>query len=321
MTETCELQLIDLAPTQESFRAAVIAGLSRRRKAIPCKFLYDARGSALFEEICGLPEYYPTRTERGILRRHAAEIADLAGRDAQLVEFGSGSSAKTAILLDAMRPQAYVPIDISSSQLAEAASALARRYPDVEIVAVCADYTADDFLPALPRASGRRVAFFPGSTIGNLEPDEARRFLARCAVVVGRRGGMVIGVDLKKESAVLNAAYDDAAGVTAAFNLNLLARMNRELAGTFNLSRFAHDAFYAEEEGRIEIYIRSLEAQVVRVAERDFAFAAGERVHTEYSYKYEIGEFQALAESAGFRPVRAWTDPGQLFSVHYLAVA
>ena len=318
MRNSCELQLIDLAPTQESFRDAVIAGLSRSPKAIPCKFLYDARGSALFEQICELPEYYPTRTERGILHRHADEIAALAGPDAQLIELGSGSSAKTGILLDAMRPSAYVPVDISAEQLSEAAQVLAGRYPRVEVVAVCADYTADDFVPALPWASGRRVAFFPGSTVGNLEPEEAEGFLARCASIVGRGGGMVVGVDLKKDPAILNAAYDDAAGVTAAFNLNLLARMNRELAGTFDLSRFAHDAFYSEAAGRIEIYICSLEPQIVRVAGRAIPFAAGERVHTEYSYKYDIDEFRHLAARAGFRPVRVWTDPDRLFSVHYL---
>jgi dimethylhistidine N-methyltransferase len=316
--ESCELQLIDLAPTQESFRDAVIAGLSRSPKAIPCKFLYDARGSALFEQICDLPEYYPTRTERRLLRRHADEIAALAGPDAQLVEFGSGSSAKTGILLDAMRPAVYVPVDISSTQLADAAESVAARYPGIDIVAVCADYTADDFVPVLPGRRGRRVAFFPGSTIGNLEPEEAEHFLARCAGIVGSGGGMVIGVDLRKDADTLNAAYNDAAGVTADFNLNLLARMNRELAGTFDLARFEHDAFYSREEGRIEIYIRSLEPQIVRVAGRAIAFAAGERMHTEYSYKYDIDQFQRLAARAGFRPIRAWTDPGCLFSVHYL---
>lgn len=318
MRNSCELQLIDLAPTQESFRDAVIAGLSRNPKAVPCKFLYDARGSALFEQICELPEYYPTRTERRILSRHADEIASLAGPDAQLIELGSGASAKTGILLDAMQPSAYVPVDISAEQLSGAAQALAARYPRVEIVAVCADYTADDFVPALPWSAGRRVAFFPGSTIGNLEPEEAERFLARCAAIVGRGGGMIVGVDLKKDAAILNAAYDDAAGVTAAFNLNLLARMNRELAGTFDLSRFAHDAFYAEAAGRIEIYIRSLEPQLVRVAGRAIPFGAGERLHTEYSYKYDIDGFQRLAARAGFRPVRVWTDSDRLFSVHYL---
>ncbi len=311
-------QLIDLAPPQESFRDAVIAGLTRNPKAIPCKFLYDARGSALFEQICELPEYYPTRTERRILRSHADEIAALAGADAQLIEFGSGSSAKTGILLDAMRPSAYVPVDISAEQLSSAAQSLAARYPRVEIVAICADYTADDFVPVLPSGPGRRVVFFPGSTIGNLEPDEAERFLMRCGSIVGRGGGVVIGVDLKKDPAVLNAAYDDAAGVTAAFNLNLLARMNRELNGSFDLSRFAHDAFYSEASGRIEIYIRSLEPQIVRVAGRAIPFAAGERIHTEYSYKYDIDAFQGLATRAGFRPVRAWTDPDRLFSVQYL---
>ncbi|HEX6979606.1 MAG TPA: L-histidine N(alpha)-methyltransferase [Alphaproteobacteria bacterium] len=311
--------LVDLAPTGENFRDAVLAGLSRTPKSIPCKFLYDARGSALFEKICELPEYYPTRTECGILRRAASEIAEHAGPDCQVVEFGSGSSTKTRILLDALRrPSSYVPVDISREQLRAAASALASRYQGLNIIAICADYTADDFVPALPDANGTRLAFFPGSTIGNFEPGEAKRFLARCAHVVGAGGALLIGVDLKKDEGILNAAYNDAAGITAAFNLNLLVRMNRELGASFDVRRFAHDAFYSEAQGRVEIYIRSLERQGVSVAGRSFLFAPGERIHTENSYKYAIGEFQHLAEEAGFRPVRAWTDPQRLFSVHLL---
>jgi len=317
--ESCVHGLVDLAPSEENFRYAVLAGLSRTPKSIPCKFLYDARGSALFEKICELPEYYPTRTECSILRRSAGEIAEHVGPDCQIVEFGSGSSTKTRILLDALRrPSSYVPVDISREQLRAAVSALVSRYHGLDIVAICADYTADDFVPALPGANGTRLAFFPGSTIGNFEPGEARRFLARCARVVGAGGALLIGVDLKKDEGILNAAYNDAAGVTAAFNLNLLVRMNRELGASFDVRRFAHDAFYSKAQGRIEIYIRSLERQVVSVAGRSFLFAPGERIHTENSYKYAIGEFQRLAEEAGFRPVRAWTDPQGLFSVHLL---
>jgi dimethylhistidine N-methyltransferase len=313
--------LVDLAPTEESFRAAVLAGLSRPRKAIPCKFLYDATGSALFEQICGLPEYYPTRSERRILSRHAGEIADLVGPDSQLIEFGSGSSDKTRVLIEALHPSHYVPIDISRDQLAAASAALAARYGDLEIVPICADYTRDDFVLALPWSHGERLGFFPGSTIGNFVPEEAEAFLGRCAVVLGAGSGLVIGVDLKKDPAILNAAYNDARGVTAAFNLNLLARMNRELDAGFDLARFAHEAFYAEREGRMEIYIRSLADQRVRVAGTVFALAAGERIHTEYSYKYAIDEFQRLAGRAGFYPVCSWTDPRRLFSVHFLRVA
>ncbi len=315
------INLIDLAPTEESFRKAVLAGLSRERKAIPCKFLYDARGSALFERICTLPEYYPTRTERRVLWRRADEIAALAGPRPQLVEFGSGSSEKTRTLLEALQPSCYVPIDISRAQLEAAALELTREFNGLEIVPICADYTRDDFVPALPWASGTRIGFFPGSTIGNLEPTEAEAFLDRCTTVLGSGGAMVIGVDLRKDRTVLEAAYNDGQGVTAEFNLNLLERMNRELDGSFDLSRFAHEAFYDEREGRIEIYIRSLAHQRVRVAGRTFAFRAGERIHTEYSYKYDIETFQRLAGRAGFYPEAAWTDPRALFSVHFLRVA
>jgi L-histidine Nalpha-methyltransferase len=321
VNDTSLATLVDLAPTEESFRDAVLAGLSQPQKAIPCKFLYDANGSALFEQICDLPEYYPTRTERRILWQRAAEIADLAGPQAQLIEFGSGSSDKTRILLDALRPSHYVPIDISRDQLAAAADALVSQYGDVEIVPICADYTRNDFVPVLPSSHGERLGFFPGSTIGNFEPEEAGAFLERCAGVLGSGSGLVIGVDLKKQKQILHAAYNDAAGVTAAFNLNLLARMNRELGAEFDVARFAHDAFYAEREERIEIYIRSLTPQRVRVAGEVFEFAAGERIHTEYSYKYDLHEFQRLAGRAGFYPVRAWTDPQGLFSVHFLRVA
>lgn len=320
MNDASFATLVDLAPTEESFRDAVIAGLSRPRKAIPCKFLYDAAGSALFEQICDLPEYYPTRTERRILWRRAAEIADLAGPRPQLIEFGSGSSDKTRILLDALRPSYYVPIDISRAQLAAAANALTSQYDDVEIVPICADYTRGDFVPALPWSQGGRLGFFPGSTIGNFEPEEAESFLGRCADLLGSGGGLVIGVDLKKRKDILHAAYNDARGVTAAFNLNLLARMNRELDADFDVARFAHDAFYSEREGRIEIYIRSLVSQRVRVAGEVFDFAAGERIHTEYSYKYHLDEFRRLAGRAGFYPERAWTDQNRLFIVHFLRV-
>lgn len=315
------INLIDLAPTEESFREAVLAGLSRERKAIPCKFLYDARGSALFERICALPEYYPTRTERRVLWRRADEIAALAGPRPQLVEFGSGSSEKTRTLLEALQPSCYVPIDIARDQLEAAALELTREFAGLEIIPICADYTRDDFIPALPSSGNTRVGFFPGSTIGNLEPEEAEAFLDRCATLLGTGGGLVIGVDLRKDRAVLDAAYNDAQGVTAAFNLNLLERMNRELDGTFDLSRFAHEAFYNERDGRIEIYIRSLMRQQVRVAGRTIVFDADERIHTEYSYKYDIETFQRLAGRAGFYPEAAWTDPRALFSVHFLRVA
>jgi dimethylhistidine N-methyltransferase len=308
----------DLAPGEESFRDAVLNGLGRARKAIPCKFFYDARGSALFEEICRLPEYYPTRTEIAILEENSSDIAAQMGPHCRLIEFGSGASHKVRILLGALdRPAAYVPVDISREHLRDAAASLAEDFPSVPIIAVCADYTRPFSLPPLPGARGKRVGFFPGSTIGNFEPGAAVAFLANYARILGPGEEMLIGVDLKKDPEILDAAYNDRAGVTAAFNLNLLDRINRELDGDLDLDRFEHVAFYNAVEGRVEIYIRSLVNQSAQIAGRTFHFAAGELIHTEYSYKYSVGEFRALAARAGFRPVDTWTDAAELFSVHY----
>jgi len=308
----------DLAPGEASFRDAVLCGLARARKAIPCKFFYDARGSWLFEEICQLPEYYPTRTEIAILEENSSDIAAQMGSHCRLIEFGSGASQKVRILLRALdRPAAYVPVDISREHLRDAAASLAEDFPSVPVIAVCADYTRPFSLPPLPGARGKRVGFFPGSTIGNFEPDAAVAFLANYASVLGPGGEMLIGVDLKKDSEILDAAYNDRAGVTAAFNLNLLERINRELDGDLDIDQFEHVAFYNEAEGRVEIYIRSLPDQEARIAGRRFCFAKDELTHTEYSYKYSVEEFRALAADAGFRPVDTWTDPAELFSVHY----
>jgi dimethylhistidine N-methyltransferase len=312
----------DLAPAQESFRQAILQGLSRARKAIPCRFLYDSRGSALFEAICRQPEYYPTRVETGILQERANEIAALIGPNCRLVEFGSGSSLKIRILLDALEtPAAYIPVDISREHLRLAAEDLAADFPHVAVVAICADYARPFDLPEIPAPSGRRIGFFPGSTIGNLEPDEAIDFLALCGERLGPGGAMLVGVDCKKETARLDAAYNDAAGVTAAFTLNLLVRANRELGADFALDRFAHDAHYNEEAGRVEIYIRSLADQHVTIAGRRIRFDEGERIHAEHSYKYTIDGFRDLAKAAGFRPRESWTDAESLFSVHYFEVA
>ena len=308
----------DHAGEEESFLDAVLEGLSRPHKSIPCRYLYDERGSALFDLICELDEYYPTRTEIRILRSHAGDIARRIGPDAQLIELGSGSSIKVRILLDAMtRPAAYVPVDISREHLRRAAEALALDYPAIDVAAVCADYSAPFPLPELP-AAGRRMAFFPGSTIGNLEPDEALSFLKSWARRLGPGAAMLVGVDLKKDTQTLNAAYDDAKGITAAFSLNLLQRANSELGADFDLSRFAHRASYSAERGRVEIHIASLEDQRVRIAGQDFHFAAGEPIQTEHSYKYAIEEFQALAGRAGFEPTAVFLDGARLFSVHYL---
>lgn len=308
----------DLAPGEESFRDAVLAGLGRTRKAIPCKFFYDARGSALFEKICRLPEYYPTRTEIAILEENSSDIAAQMGPHCRLIEFGSGSSQKVRILLQALdRPAAYVPVDISREHLRDAAISIAEDFPSVPVIAVCADYTRPFPLPPLPGASGKRVGFFPGSTIGNFEPDAAVAFLANYARILGPGGEMLIGVDLKKDPEILDAAYNDRAGVTAAFNLNLLERVNRELDGDLDIDRFEHLAFYNQAEGRVEIYIRSFADQEARIAGQRIGFTKGELIHTEYSYKYSVSEFRALAARAGFRPVDTWLDPAELFSVHY----
>jgi dimethylhistidine N-methyltransferase len=315
-------QFHDLAPGEESFRDAVLAGLGGRQKSIPCRFLYDEKGSALFEAICEVPEYYLTRTETAILEAKAAEIAALVGPGCQLVEFGSGASRKVRALLHAFdTPAAYVALDISREQLRAATDALAADFPDLPIVALCADYMRPLDLGQLPEASGRRIGFFPGSTIGNFTAPEAIDFLAGSRHVVGAEGAMLVGVDLQKDPAILRAAYNDAQGVTAAFSLNLLERMNRELGADFALDRFAHDADYNETAGRIEISIRSRADQIVTVAGRAIRFAAGERIHTEISCKYTIDGFHRLAARAGFRPLRTWTDPERLFSVHLLAAS
>ena len=310
----------DFEPTPDSFADAVIEGLSRRPKAIPCRFLYDQRGSQLFDAICRQPEYYPTRTELRILKDHAGEIARLIGPDAELIELGSGSSLKVRLLLDALqRPAAYVPIDISRQHLAEAARRVAAAHPDVEVHAICADYAADFDLPWLP-GIGRRTAFFPGSTIGNFEPAQAEAFLSAWARRLGSGAGMLIGVDLRKDAAILDAAYDDAAGVTAAFSLNLLARANRELGADFDIDGFRHEARYLADEGRVAIHLRATGAHTVTIEGRSFEFAAGEGLHIEDSWKYTIEGFQALAVRSGYAPVECWTDADALFSVHLLRV-
>ncbi len=312
--------VLDLASEAASFREAVLEGLARRPKAVPCKFLYDARGSDLFERICGLEEYYPTRTEKAIMQAHGAAMAEAIGPRALVIEYGSGSSDKTRLLLDALEaPAGYVPIDISRSALEQAARRLARRYPALPVRPVCADYTEALTLPDLPGPAARRVVYFPGSTIGNFEPARAGAFLARMAEAAGAGGGLLIGVDLKKSAHVLEAAYNDRAGVTAAFNKNLLRRINRELGGQFDLDRFAHRAVYDAARGCIEMRLVSRAAQAVRVDGHVVRFAAGEHVRTERSYKYAPEGFAALAARAGLHVEQVWTDDAGLFSVQLLA--
>ena len=309
----------DLAPNVTSFLDDVLEGFSHVQKRLSAKYFYDERGSELFEAICDLPEYYPTRTELGIMRQHAHSMATRIGPKALLIEYGSGSSTKTPILIDAMQPAGYVPIDISRDHLMQSALALAQAHPELPVRAVCADYTRQLVLPNFDDIDlQRKLVYFPGSTIGNFDRNETDRFLRQIAQVVGANGGALIGVDLKKDPAALHAAYNDAAGVTAAFNMNVLARINRELGGDFDLNGFRHHAFYDEYLGRIEMHLLSLRTQAVTIATKRFAFREGETIHTEISCKYGIEEFQAIARHAGLAATDVWTDPARLFSVHYL---
>ena len=308
----------------ESFREDVIAGLSLPQKALPPKYFYDAKGSRLFEAICRLKEYYPTRSELALTRASLGAIARFAGRGAVLIEYGSGESMKSRLLLGALRPSAYVPVDISEHALRGAASALRRRFPWLNIFAVHGDFSRPLKIPVAPKEAlrpGRRVVYFPGSTIGNLSPQEAHAFLRMTRGQVGPDGAMLIGVDLKKDATLLHAAYNDAKGVTAAFNLNLLARINRELGGSFRLRRFAHYAFYNPPRGRVEMHLVSLARQSADVGDHRFDFEAGESIHTENSYKYTIEEFRLLAKSAGFHGEKVWLDPKGLFALHGLVAA
>ena len=307
----------DLHPAPADFRAEVLSGLARSSKRLSPKFFYDRRGSQLFDAITELPEYYPTRTEIGILKKHGETIADFLGEDCLLLELGSGSSQKIRVLLDALKPAAYMPMDISREHLLGSAQALAADYPALEVHAACADFAADFELPYCPEHLPR-AAFFPGSSIGNFEPAQARELLKRVADYLGEDGKLLIGVDLKKDAGVLHAAYNDEQQVTAAFNLNLLQRINRELGADFDLQAFSHDAFYNASEGRVEMHLVSRSEQTVTVAGEAFDFDEGETIHTESSYKYDVEEFLSLAERAGFVSEQVWTDDQQLFSVHCL---
>ena len=306
------------AVEETPFARDVIAGLTARPKHLSPKYFYDEIGSQLFERITELPEYYPTRCELAILSEHAAEIALLIGTKTALIEFGSGSTRKARILLAASTAiEAYVPVDISSEMLEQEAAQLQQDRPHLKVIPVVADFTKPF---ALPKAiSGlSRTGFFPGSTIGNFEPHQASAFLQHAARMLGPGATLIIGVDLIKDVDILNAAYDDAAGVTAQFNLNLLARINRELGAAFDLAAFSHHAFYNTERRRIEMHLASRKRQTVNVAGRAIDFRAGETIHTESSYKYTVESFGALARGAGWRPVALWTDPNGWFSVQAL---
>jgi dimethylhistidine N-methyltransferase len=306
----------------DSFREDVIAGLSLPQKALPPKYFYDAAGSRLFEAICRLKEYYPTRRELALTRRHLEDITRFAGERCELIEYGSGESLKTRLLIRRLRPAAYVPVDISEAALHGAARSLSRAFPWLDIRGVVGDFMHPLKLPVYQARSGRRrVVYFPGSTIGNLTPQEAHAFLKMSRGQVGAKGAMLVGVDLKKDANVLHAAYNDAKGVTAAFNLNLLARINRELGGDFDLRRFSHYAFYNTVLGRIEMHLVSLAKQTVTIGQHRFGFDVGESIHTENSCKYSVEEFRALARSAGFEIEKVWRDARDYFALFGMSAA
>ena len=310
----------DYAPKQSDFLSDVIDGLKTQPKTLSPIYFYDQRGSELFDEICKQPEYYPTRTEIGILQNNANDIAELIGPDCVLIELGSGVSEKIRCLFDALSPVSYLGIDISKDFLLLSTKRLARDYPDLEVHAVCADFTHQIELPDKCK-SDKLVAFFPGSSIGNFEPDDAVRLLKDVASMVGSGGKLLIGVDLKKDDAILNAAYNDVQGVTADFNLNVLQRLQNELSADVNINSFSHRAFYNENKGRIEMHLVSQCEQEVIIDNQKFLFAENETLHTESSYKYDLVEFRDLAKRAGFDVERVWTDEQQLFSVQCLVVA
>jgi len=298
--------------------AEVLDGLSRPQKRISSRFLYDAKGSELFEEITLLDSYYPTRTEIALLQQHARSIAAQIGPDASIVEFGSGSNRKIRVLLEALeRPAAWVPIEISQTALDQSVADLRLHFPALELVPIHADFTQPVILPRA-RLSDNLVGFFPGSTIGNFEPREALQLLCSVGATLGAGAAMLIGVDLKKELSTLLPAYDDPEGVTAAFNRNLLARINRDLDADFALDAFEHEARYVAYRGRIEMHLVAKQAHKVEVLGQTFTFDQGESIHTENSCKFTIDEFRLLARAAGWRPVEVWTDPNPWFSVHLL---
>jgi dimethylhistidine N-methyltransferase len=315
--------VLDLEPVNADFLAEVIAGLSSSPRSLPCKFFYDERGADLFQKICELPEYYVTRTETELLQRYGSEMAESIGANVELIGFGTGAGIKTRMLLEHLEnPIAYVPVDISKQRLIDSAIELSHAMPALEILPVCGDYLQELQLPKPLRKPDHVAVFFPGSTIGNLEPAIALDFLQRVCRLCGKSGGLIIGVDLQKDREVLEAAYNDSAGVTAEFNLNLLVRANRELGADFDLRRWRHQAVYNEREGRIEMHLISEADQTVHVGGQEFTFARGEKIITEYSYKHTLEGFARLAASAGFREAsRVWTDPQRWFAVFHFAVA
>ena len=305
-------------PASSDFLTDVIAGLSSEPRTLLCKYFYDERGAALFQKICELPEYYITRTEIDILDRYRAEIAAHLGPQIDLIGLGTGSGTKTRILIDALeKPAVYIPVDISEKQLRKSTALFHKIFPDLEILPVCADYLQPVALPSPSRKATRNVVYFPGSTIGNFGPDEATEFLRRIANVCRHDGALLIGVDLRKDRDVIEAAYNDTAGITAQFNLNLLARANRELGADFDLQHWLHRAIYNSDAGRVEMYLISQIDQAVHIGDYTFGFRSGEKIVTELSYKYAPEGFAGLARNAGFEFQKIWTDDARLFGVFY----
>ena len=300
----------------------VVAGLAQDPKHLPCKYLYDKRGSQLFDRICTLDEYYLTRTELGIMRRDGPKIAAQIEPGAMLIEYGSGSSVKTRLLLNELvELVAYAPVDISAEHLYGSANDLVKRYPDIEVLPVCADFTSKFSLPIPQTLPTRHVVYFPGSTIGNFQPHEAQRLLDEIATMCDTGGGLVVGIDLQKDIATIEAAYNDRDGITAEFNLNLLVHINRELGADFDVKQFVHHAEYNHEFHRVEIYLRSTLDQLVTVGDQEYEFYNGEMVCTEYSYKYCITDFAKMASQSGLVLRECWTDDEQLFAVLYFEVS
>jgi len=316
---TPQVKLLDLHPPADDFARDVLDGLSESPRALSPKYFYDARGSHLFDRITELPEYYVTRTELAIMEAAMPDIAARVGPDASVIEFGAGSGQKTRRLLAGLdAPISYVPVEISRDHLMSAAQAIAEEFPDIEVLPVCADFTQPFNLPQPARMPVRNLVYFPGSTIGNFPKPEAIDLLRVMYTEAAQGGALLIGVDLRKDRARLEPAYDDAAGVTAEFNLNLLARINRELDADFDLDRFRHEATWNPDDGRIEIRLVSMVKQSVEIAGRPFRFASGETILTEYSHKYDLGEFASMAREAGFAVEKVWLDDDRLFSIQLL---
>ena len=311
------VRLFDLKPGVTDMKSEVLSGLAGERKRISPKYFYDERGSALFEAITELEEYYPTRAELSILESHGDEIAGEVGDSSFLIEYGSGSSRKIRLLLESLRPSGYMPVDISRDHLLAAAQAIASDYDWLNVYPTCADYTLDFELPVAVD-DARKLAFFPGSSIGNFEPTDAQRFLSGVRRTVGEDGALIVGVDLKKSTEVLERAYNDAEGVTAEFNRNILLHLNSRLEGEFDPTRFEHEALYNEEQGRVEMYLVSTAAQTVRLGGEQVRFEQGEAIHTENSYKYDAREFATLADEAGFELGGSWRDDANYFEVFLL---